>query len=142
MSASPTMATLGTPAGSPRLGSAVVVRDGQKVLLGIRAKEPNKGKWVLPGGKIERFESIEDAAIRETREETGLLVSIEAQLGVWEIIDPPEHRVIVYSLARPLGGELKASSDLDDVRFCNREELAALDVSPIVRSVLATVPWD
>jgi 8-oxo-dGTP diphosphatase len=127
---------------APRLGSAVVVRERGRVLLGIRGKEPNKGKWVLPGGKIHPFESIEEAAIRETLEETGLVVQIEGQLGVWEIINPPEHRVIVYNLARPVGGALRASTDLDDVRFCGRDEIAGLDISEIVRCVLEQIDWD
>jgi 8-oxo-dGTP diphosphatase len=127
---------------TPRLGSAVVVLDGDCVLLGIRGKEPNKGKWVLPGGKIKPFESIEHAAIREIREETGLAVEVHGQLGVWEIIDPPEeHRVIVYSLARPIGGKLKAASDLDEVRFCHRDELDELDISDVVCRVLDRVTW-
>jgi 8-oxo-dGTP diphosphatase len=127
---------------SPRVGSAVVVLERGRVLLGVRAKEPNKGKWVLPGGKVNPYESIEHAAIREAFEETGLHVRIDGQLGVWEIIDPPEHRVIVYSAATPLGGTLSASSDLDEVRFYHREELADLDISEIVRSVLDSVNWD
>jgi 8-oxo-dGTP diphosphatase len=127
---------------TPRLGSAVVVLDGDCVLLGIRGKEPNKGKWVLPGGKIKPFESIEHAAIREIREETGLAVEVQGQLGVWEIIDPPEeHRVIVYSLARLIGGKLEAASDLDEVRFCHRDELDALDISDVVCRVLDRVTW-
>jgi 8-oxo-dGTP diphosphatase len=127
---------------APRLGSAVVVRDRGRVLLGVRGKEPNKGKWVLPGGKIHPFESIEDAAVREAFEETGLVVRIEGQLGVWEIINPPEHRVIVYNLATPVGGALRASSDLGDVRFYGRDEIAGLDISDIVRCVLERLDWE
>src|SRR3954447_2705217 len=79
----------------PRIGSAVIVLDGGSVLLGVRDKEPNRGKWVLPGGKVRPFESIDEAARREIREETGLEIAVERQLGVWEIIEPPaEHRVI------------------------------------------------
>jgi 8-oxo-dGTP diphosphatase len=121
----------------PRVGSAVIVIDGDAVLLGVRAKEPHRGKWVLPGGKVRPFESIDDAARREIREETGLEISVESQLGVWEIIEPPaEHRVIVYSIGRPIGGTLKASSDLADVRYWSIAELEELDLTPTVRSVL------
>jgi len=121
----------------PRIGSAVIVIDGDSVLLGVRGKEPHRGKWVLPGGKVRPFESIDDAARREIREETGLEIHVEGQLGVWEIIEPPaEHRVIVYSVARPVGGELRASSDLADVRYWRIDELDTLDLTPTVRSVL------
>ena len=82
------------------------------------------------------------ALTREIREETGLAVEVHGQLGVWEIIDPPEeHRVIVYSLARPIGGKLKAASDLDEVRFCHRDELDELDISDVVCRVLDRVTW-
>lgn len=126
----------------PRLGSAVLVTDGDGVLLGRRGKEPNYGKWVLPGGKIEPFESIDEAAVREVEEETGLAVSIRCRLGVFEIIDSPrEHRVIVYSEAEPTGGELRAGDDLLDVRFVKRSELSQLDLTPVVRSVLEAAGW-
>jgi 8-oxo-dGTP diphosphatase len=122
----------------PRLGSAVVVLDGDRVLLGVRNKEPNRGRWVLPGGKVNPFESIDAAAQREIREETGLEVIVERQLGVWEIINPPaEHRVIVYSLATPVGGALRASSDLSEVKFYSRDELSTIDLTETVRGVLA-----
>jgi 8-oxo-dGTP diphosphatase len=129
--AAPTSKTL------PRIGSAVIVIDGESVLLGVRNKDPHRGKWVLPGGKVQPFESIDDAARREIREETGLEIDVEGQLGVWEIIEPPaEHRVIVYSIARLKGGELKASSDLSDVRFWDIRDLDAVDLTPTVRKVL------
>ncbi len=123
----------------PRIGSAVIVIDGESVLLGVRNKDPHRGKWVLPGGKVRPFESIDEAARREIREETGLEIEVEGQLGVWEIIEPPaEHRVIVYSIARLVGGTLKASSDLSDVRFWNIAELDTVDLTPTVRNVLRT----
>jgi 8-oxo-dGTP diphosphatase len=126
----------------PRLGSAVLVTSGDSVLLGVRAKEPNRGKWVLPGGKIEPFESIEDAARREVREETGLDVRITGQLGAYEIINPPdEHRLIVFSRAEPLNGELMPGSDLSEVRFCDRRALPSLILSDLVRTVLADAGW-
>lgn len=126
----------------PRVGSAVVVVHGDTVLLGVRAKEPNRGKWILPGGKINPFESINDAAQREIREETGLEIELEGPATVKEIINPPsEHRVIVYSRARPTGGKLAASSDLEDVRFCSRTELPRMELTDTVRDVLDELGW-
>jgi 8-oxo-dGTP diphosphatase len=120
----------------PRVGSAVIVVDGDRVLMGRRDKDPQRGKWVLPGGGVRPFESVEDAAKRELLEETGLQIEVDRQAGVFEIIDPPEHRVIVYSWGRPVGGELRASTDLSEIRFVERRTLASLDLTPFVREVL------
>ena len=128
---------------SPRVGSAVfVVDDDGRLLLGIRDKEPCLGKWVLPGGKVEPFETLEDAARREILEETGLDIKVTRTMDVIEIIDPPhEHRIIVYALASPVGGRLAAASDLSSARFFAREELAGLDVTPAVGEVLRKHGW-
>jgi ADP-ribose pyrophosphatase YjhB (NUDIX family) len=126
----------------PRIGSAVVVRQGDTLLLARRAKEPNRGKWVFPGGKIEPFESIQQAAEREILEETGLQVEVAEQIGAFEIIRPPdEHRVIIFSWALPVGGTPRAASDVSDLRFCTRNELSELDLSEIVARVMRTIGW-
>lgn len=56
---------------------------GGKVLLVRRGIEPSVGKWVIPGGFVERGETVEDAAIRETLEETGLAVRLVSLLNVY-----------------------------------------------------------
>jgi ADP-ribose pyrophosphatase YjhB (NUDIX family) len=126
----------------PRIGSAVVVRQGDTLLLARRAKEPNRGKWVFPGGKIEPFESIQQAAERELLEETGLHVRVDSQIGAFEIIRPPdEHRVIIYSWAHPVAGTPRAASDVSELRFCDRVALAELDLSDIVARVTRSIGW-
>ncbi|HTU33071.1 MAG TPA: NUDIX domain-containing protein [Candidatus Acidoferrum sp.] len=122
----------------PRVGSALLVRDHlDRILLGQRNKDPQRGAWVIPGGKIHAFESIAGAAARELEEETGLRVEVERQFRVYEIVNPPnEHRIIIYSWARALGGTPKASDDLSQVRFFEAQQLDALELSPLVRRVL------
>jgi ADP-ribose pyrophosphatase YjhB (NUDIX family) len=127
----------------PRVGSAVAVIADDAVLLGVRNKEPHRGKLVLPGGKVRPFESIHEAAEREILEETGIKIEVERQIGVWEIIEPPaEHRVIVYSQARPVGGELRAATDLSDARYYLLDELDELDLTDTVRAVLRQIRSD
>lgn len=125
--------------GLPRVGSALIVRDeANRILLGKRNKDPQRGSWVLPGGKIHAFESIADAAVRELAEETGLTVEVQNQFRVYEIINEPhEHRIVIYSLARVIGGDLRASDDISEVKWVSLHELGDLPLTPLVRKVLA-----
>lgn len=130
-----------TVAPSVRVGSAlVVVDDDGRILLARRNKDPERGKWILPGGKVEAFESVKDAAARELAEETGLEVEVGDQIGAFEIITPPtQHRLIVYSWARPTGGSLQAGSDVLEPRFLSPDDLRYLDLTDTVRIVLQRV---
>ena len=56
----------------PRIGIGVIVRDGEKVLLGLRRNAHGEGTWGFPGGHLEFGEPILDCAKREALEETGL----------------------------------------------------------------------
>jgi 8-oxo-dGTP diphosphatase len=126
----------------PRLGSAVIVCEvdhtklNYRILLGKRAKDPGRGQWVIPGGRINYGETIEQAGIREIKEETGLDIVIKDRLGVYEMIDEKQHRVIVYSIAEWVGGTLVPADDLSEARFFNCSELSFLTLSPFIRKVL------
>ncbi|PYU33169.1 MAG: hypothetical protein DMG28_09060 [Acidobacteria bacterium] len=122
----------------PRIGSALLVRDeANRILLGQRSKDPQKGSWVIPGGKIHAFERIAEAAAREIEEETGLTVEVGDQFGVYEIINPPnEHRIVIYSWGKVTEGTPKASDDLSEARFFSVEELGDVPLTPLVRRVL------
>jgi ADP-ribose pyrophosphatase YjhB (NUDIX family) len=73
----------------PRLGCGAVVRraDG-RILLVQRGRDPERGHWGLPGGKVDWMEPVEHAVVRETLEETALDVRIERLLCV---VDHFEH---------------------------------------------------
>ncbi|XOF32321.1 MAG: NUDIX hydrolase [Candidatus Electrothrix sp. YB6] len=126
-----------------RLGSAVLIIDDNRILLGKRNKEPEFGKWVLPGGKIEFGETHEQAAIREAKEELG--VDIEPQglagKGIYYIMGQNKQRIIVYNLARLTGGELHPSSDISEANFFSKNELLQIDITDIVKEVLLDTGW-
>lgn len=109
----------------PRVGAAAVVENRfGEILLGVRNKDPQRGKRVFPGGGIKPFESYNDAIHREVLEETGLKIELGSKIGVYEIINPPdEHRIIIFSHARVIGGNLKASSDLLSAEFFSAERI-------------------
>jgi ADP-ribose pyrophosphatase YjhB (NUDIX family) len=122
----------------PRVGSALLVRDhADRILLGRRNKDPQRGCWVIPGGKIHAFESIAEAATRELQEEAGLAVKVGEVFRVYEIVDRPnEHRIVIYSWAKAIGDNLTASDDLSEVRFFAADELGDIPLTPLVRRVL------
>jgi mutator protein MutT len=96
---------------------AVVIRDGQ-VLLVQRAQEPLSGKWTLPGGAVELGETLEEAVVRELREETGLEVRVLELVEAFERIArdesdrPRYHYVLLDYLCVPVSGDLLAGSDV------------------------------
>ncbi len=98
---------------NPKVAAATISRiDGRLVLL-KRGIEPGYGKWVFPGGFVDRGESVEAGAIRETKEEVNLDVRIEGLLNVYSY---PEHPIVVIVyMAEVLGGNLKASDESIDV---------------------------
>jgi 8-oxo-dGTP diphosphatase len=122
----------------PRIGSALIVFDDKgQILLGQRNKDPQRGMWVIPGGKILAFESIAEAGKREVLEETGLLVEFGGTLDAYEIINPPyEHRIVIYSWGRAVGGTLQPSSDLSSACFFPMKYTFGQPLSPLVRGVL------
>ena len=68
---------------NPRVVAATVVEHGGQVLLQKRAADPGRGKWTFPGGFLEVGERPEEGAVRETKEEVGLDVTLGALLGVY-----------------------------------------------------------
>jgi 8-oxo-dGTP diphosphatase len=116
----------------PLVGVGAVIIEGDRVLLVKRARPPIQGQWSIPGGVLEVGEMVREAAVREAREETGLVVEPGELLGVYDrILRDAErrvqyHYVLIDFLCRAVGGELLAASDAADVRWFRREELPAL----------------
>jgi len=111
---------------------AVLIHEG-KVLLIQRAKEPLRGRWIIPGGTVEVGETLEEALVREVAEETGLTVTPGHLLGVFDRIERRDgavdfHYVIVDYLCRYVSGDLRAGSDALAARFATLAELPELDL--------------
>jgi len=122
------------------IGAVIIVDD--RVVLVKRAHPPIQGEWSIPGGVLEVGELVRDAAIREAREETGLMVEPGELLGVFDRVlrDPEQrvqyHYVLIDFLCRVVGGELHAASDAAEVRWFRREELPALKLAEDTQEVI------
>lgn len=95
---------------APRVGAGVLVTNGKaKVLLTLHKCAPEAGRWSLVGSKVEFMERLEDAAQRETLEESGLEVELIRLLCVTDHLLPDEgdHWVAPAYHARIIGGRLR-----------------------------------
>ena len=96
----------------PKLAVAVLIDVDGQLVLQRRAIEPGLGRWSFPSGFVERGERVEDAAIREAREEVGLDVRLTRLLGLYSESGNPV--VLAVYLAEPIGGTLHADHDEND----------------------------
>lgn len=96
-----------TPVRPQLAASAVIFRDS-RILLVQRAKEPGRGRYSLPGGRVEWGETIEQAVHREVAEETGITVEIIRLAGIREVLPGVAngHFVVLSYAARWTGGEV------------------------------------
>jgi 8-oxo-dGTP diphosphatase len=103
----------------------IVLLQDNKYLL-VQEKQPKVyGKWNLPAGRVDEGENLEQAAVREAKEETGFDVKIDKHLIV---IHPSIESPVLHAfLAEAIGGELKFPKDeLLDARWFSYEEVADL----------------
>lgn len=108
----------------------VVCRRGDEVLLVRRGREPLKGKWSIPGGKMEFGETAKEAALRELQEETGITARITRLIDVVDSIMDDQHYVLIDFEAEWISGEPVAADDAEAAEFVP------------VREALQRVSWD
>ncbi|KAA0957616.1 NUDIX domain-containing protein [Planococcus sp. ANT_H30] len=85
--------------------AAIVLNDEGEILL---IKGPRRG-WEMPGGQVEERESLEMAAIREVKEETGIDIEIQKFCGVFQNVENSICNMLF--LAKPVGGQAKTSAE-------------------------------
>ena len=131
-----------------RLASyAVIVDEHDRILLALFNQGPVP-QWTLPGGGVELHETVEEATVRELREETGYDVELGSLLGIDSWVIPPEERihptnrplksVRVMFEGRVVGGELTHELDgtTDEARWIPLREVAELPHVRIVATAL------
>jgi len=100
----------------------VVCRRGEEVLLIRRGREPLKGKWSIPGGKMDFGEPARDAALRELKEETGVEARITGLIDVIDSIMDDQHYVLIDFEAEWISGEPIAADDAMEAEFVPIDE--------------------
>ena len=93
----------------PKVVAGTLFTIDRRVVLLRRGVEPSMGRWVFPGGYVDRGESVQEAAIRETKEESRLDVRLRSLVGVYSYQRSPN--VIVVYAAEVIGGQLEAGDE-------------------------------
>ncbi len=124
----------------PKLAVAVVIERDGRLLFGRRgAGAREAGKWSFPAGFVERGERVEDAAVREVREEVGLVVALGPLLGLYSATG--ETVVLAIFAATTGRGEPLAGDDLDAVAWFAPDALPDLAFPHDGRIVAAWRAW-
>lgn len=106
----------------PVVGVGVVLLEEGRILLIQRGREPGRGLWAVPGGKIRHGESMKEAARREMLEETGLHVEVGDVVWVGEFIEDGHHLVLIDFAGTVVGGDLRPGDDADEARWIPLDE--------------------
>ena len=123
----------------PIVGVGAIILDGDQILLEKRKNSPGKGKWTIPGGLVDLGENVEQAVIREVKEETGLevydprLVDVVNYISLGERGSVMYHYVIIDYLVTVKEGKPKAASDADALKWVPFSEVEEYDLTESFR---------
>jgi len=130
---------------TPVCAVGAIVFRGDAVLLIQRGKPPAQGKWSIPGGAVRLGETLEDAVIRELREEVEMEVK---PLWVGKVIDRiyadsegkiAYHYVIIDYVCEAGAGRPRPGSDASDARFFEIQKLDEMDMTEGTAEVIHEV---
>jgi ADP-ribose pyrophosphatase len=108
-------------------------------LLVRRGAEPGRGKWSIPGGLVELGENVEDAMVREAKEEVGLGVRAVKLVDVFDSLTLDKsghvqyHFVVVNFLVRIVGGRLHTGDDVMESKWVPLDEVEKYDLTKSFR---------
>jgi 8-oxo-dGTP diphosphatase len=106
----------------PKIAVGTIIRTaGEGLVLVRRAIDPGYGKWVFPGGYVDRGEEVTAAAVREAREESGLEVRIDGLVNIYSYAGRTP--IIIVFAATALGGELCVDDESLEIRLFTPPEI-------------------
>lgn len=120
----------------------LIVFPDKSFVLVKRSNPPFKGYWALPGGFVEYGETVEQAAIREAEEETGVRIKLLGLVGVYSDPnrDPRGHVVSIAFLAKPLELDFEPSTEVEEIGFfIDVPDNIAFDHAKIIRDGLELI---
>ncbi len=126
----------------PMVGvGAIIVQDG-KILIVRRGSEPGKGKWSVPGGLVELGETVEQAVVREVREECGLDVEVDKLIDIVDSMTFDKngrlkyHFIILDFFVKIKGGKLRPGDDAKEALWVPLEEVENYDLTKTFKEFL------
>jgi len=126
----------------PQVAVGVIVFKEGKILLVKRFKDPQKETWAIPGGSVNLGETLQEAAEREIKEETGIKVKAKKPIHTFDLIERDEkgkirfHYVVIDLEADYVSGRLKPADDALDAGWFSPEDLDNLAVTEGTRNLL------
>ena len=126
----------------PRVAVGAVVFKDKCVLLVRRGQPPAEDLWAIPGGSVEIGETLQEAAEREIREETGIRIKATKPIYTFDVIERDKtgsirfHYVIVDLSAEYVSGEVTAGDDALEVRWFSADEIKTIAVSATTSRLL------
>ncbi len=111
----------------PKVAVGTIITQGERVLLIRRGIEPGYGRWVFPGGFVDRGEVLEAAAVREALEESGAEIRISSLLDVYSSSGSPV--VVIVYVAEAVGGAIGAGDETLDARWFAADEIPWADLA-------------
>jgi ADP-ribose pyrophosphatase YjhB (NUDIX family) len=107
-----------------RVSLVIVFNNSDEVLLARRKHDPYKGEWSVPGGHVEKNESLLSAAIREIKEECNLTLS--KNLKVLKLIILPDKEITFFTVRYAGNEKILAGSDVTEVGWFKLDEIPKL----------------
>ena len=108
----------------------LLIDENGKIVLIQRRSDTFYDYWAIPGGTVEEYETVEEALIREMKEETGVIVEPKEILGIFSDLErDPRGRVISTVFICNYTGTLRAGSDAGRIRVCTVEEALELELA-------------